>query len=250
MSTMQRCPKCDGELPSAALMGICPKCLGRVVFGIGADEPQASVGSKQGPGDGLTPTVGSRVRYFGDYELQGEIARGGMGVVWRARQLSLDRPVALKMILAGRLATSLEIERFRREAQAAAKLDHPNIVALHEVGEHENQQYFTMQLVEGISLAQILQTRRTRPGAGAEPEPCALLDSPAAPARLIATVAHAVHHAHQRGILHRDIKPGNILVDAAGEPRVTDFGLAKQVDRPCELTQTDTVLGTPHYVSP
>jgi len=201
-------------------------------------------------GSGSAPVPGSKYRPFGDYELREEIARGGMGVVWRARQRSLDRTVALKMILAGHLASQEEVERFRQEAQAAAALDHPNIVAIYEVGEFEGQQYFSMQLVAGTSVDQLLRVRQQQLAEGRMPEPCALLDSPTAAARLMATVARAVHHAHQRGILHRDLKPGNILLDTQGEPRVTDFGLAKYLDQRAELTQADRVMGTPYYVSP
>lgn len=247
---MRRCPKCGSALPSEALMGICPKCLGRVVFRMG--EPNLRPpGSGGPPADAPTgPALGGKHRSFGDYDLREEIARGGMGVVWRARQRSLGREVALKMILAGRLATGEELERFRREAQAAAALDHPNIVAIHEVGEFEGQPYFSMQLVEGPSVAQWLQARQRQRAAGEAPEPCRLLDVPAVAARLMATVARAVHHAHQRGILHRDLKPGKILIDAAGEPRVTDFGLAKHLDQSSELTQSDRMMGTPYYMSP
>ena len=231
-------------------MGICPKCLGRVVFRIGEEPLPRPFAAEPPAGSAAAPVSSRKHRSFGDYELEEEIARGGMGVVWRARQRSLDRTVALKMILAGHWATEEEAERFRREAQAAASLNHPNIVAIHEVGEYEGQPYFSMQLVEGPSVEQLLRVRQQQRAEGKRPVPCALLDSPTAAARFMATVARAVYHAHQRGILHRDLKPGNILLDPEGEPRVTDFGLAKYLDQRSEHTHYERVIGTPCYVSP
>ena len=182
-------------------------------------------------------TQNLKLRYFGDYELIEEIARGGMGVVYRARQLSLNRPVALKMITAGQFATATSVQRFRTEAEAAGSLDHPHIVPIYEIGEYEGQHYFSMKLFEGGTLAEM---SHKAPGE----------ISPKEIALLIATVARAVHYAHQRGILHRDLKPTNILLDEQGEPHVTDFGLAKLLAEDTSLTHTLALLGTPSYMAP
>jgi hypothetical protein len=187
------------------------------------------------PGEATAPAPGTTVRYFGDYELLEEVARGGMGVVYKARQVSLNRTVALKMILAGQLAGADDVKRFRAEAQVAAQLQHPHIVAIHEVGEHNGQHYFAMDYVEGRSLADAVRD---------QPLP------PLQAARYVEQVAAAVEYAHQRGILHRDLKPANILLDADDRPRVTDFGLARQMQADRGLTATGAVVGTPSYMPP
>ncbi|HTG44469.1 MAG TPA: serine/threonine-protein kinase, partial [Verrucomicrobiae bacterium] len=202
---------------------------------------------------------------FGDYELLEEIARGGMGLVYKARQVSLGRIVALKMILAGRLATEVEVKRFRVEAEAAAHLDHPNIVSVYEVGECDGRHYFSMKLIEGGTIVDWGRrmidwkaARHASPGPEGkkrkdgkrdlEPK-FATGDSQTAIASVMAKVAHAVSYAHQRGILHRDLKPANILIDAKGQPHVTDFGLAKRIDSTTQ-TLSGSVIGTPNYMAP
>lgn len=178
------------------------------------------------------PAERPKVRYFGDYELLEEIAEGGMGLVYKARQETLGRVVALKLVRAGRLARPIDLARFRIEAEAAAGLDHPNIVPLYEVGEHEGQQYLAMKFIDGPSLAKL-----PRGSIKAEVE------------RLEA-VARAVDFAHRQGILHRDIKPSNILTDSAGTAYVTDFGLAKRIDAELSLTESGQLLGTAGYIAP
>jgi WD40 repeat protein/serine/threonine protein kinase len=207
----------------------------------------------------VTPFTGTRLRYFGDYELVEEIARGGMGVVFKARQVSLNRLVALKLISAGALATPELVKRFKAEAEAAAGLAHPNIVPIHEIGEHQGQHYFSMGLIDGPNLRDALNTGPQHTGdvledghaSGQRPHrhsPSAL--SPRDAAQLVATIADAVHYAHQRGVLHRDLKPSNILLDADRQPHLTDFGLAKVIQKESTLTHTYAVLGTPAYMSP
>lgn len=172
---------------------------------------------------------------FGDYELLEEIGRGGMGIVYRARQKSLDRIVAVKMVLRDRLASSEDQARFRSEAEAAARIEHPSIVPIYEVGEIDRRCYFTMKYVQGETLSD-------RIARGPMP--------PRDAAVLLKQVADAVHCAHQQGVLHRDLKPSNILLDEGGRPLVTDFGLAKRTTDGIELTRTGAILGTPTYMAP
>ncbi len=172
---------------------------------------------------------------FGDYELLSELGRGGMGVVYKARQISLNRVVALKMLLRGKYASGSDQARFRAEAEAIARLEHPHIVPVYEVGQLDGHVFFSMKYVKGQTLAQRLVAGPI-PGRQA--------------ARILAPVSRAIDFAHHRGVLHRDLKPSNILIDGNGQPHVTDFGLAKQVKDAASLTATGAVLGTPAYMSP
>ncbi|HYT94778.1 MAG TPA: serine/threonine-protein kinase, partial [Gemmataceae bacterium] len=173
-----------------------------------------------------------------DYELLEQIGEGGMGVIYKARQLSLSRLVALKMIRAERVGSLPDLLRFRSEAEAVASLDHPHIVPIYDVGAHQGQPFFSMKLIEGGSLAEHLSRFAADLRAGVA---------------LLATAARAVHYAHQRGFLHRDLKPGNILLDAEGRPHVTDFGLVKRLTPrigEASLTQQGIIVGTPNYMAP
>jgi WD40 repeat protein len=174
-------------------------------------------------------------RRFGDYELLSQIAQGGMGVVYRARQVSLDRVVAIKMLLFGRFTNPKFVHRFRSEARAAARLRHPHIVAIHEVGEQDGQPYFSMDYVPGKNLADLVRD---------QPMPARRA------ATYLKTIAQAVHYAHLNGILHRDLKPSNILIDLEDKPRVTDFGLAKELTGDSDLTLSGQMLGSPNYMPP
>jgi eukaryotic-like serine/threonine-protein kinase len=222
MANEGACLKCGAPLSDDAQLGFCPDCL----FGQAAKFVPAT---SEADSDEPLP------RRFGDYELIEEIARGGMGVVYRARQRSLGRTVAVKMLLGGWLVSAQSGRRFQAEAEAIAALSHPNIVQIHDVGVIAGQDYFSMEYVEGESLAGLL-ARGPIPARTA--------------ARYLKTIAEAIHYAHGQGILHRDLKPSNVLIDSRDEPRITDFGLAHRLDGDLELTMTGQVLGSPNYMPP
>lgn len=220
------CEDCARPI-SGTVEGLCSRCLLLRALEPMAPEPVLP-----------SPSLGSPVmRFFGDYELISEVARGGMGVVYRARQVRLDRLVALKVLAAGGHASPQFVERFQTEAKAAAALDHPHIVPIYEVGEVGGQSFFTMRLVEGGNLAAHVQSKGGHL-------------SNAAAATILTKLARAVYFAHQHGVLHRDLKPGNVLIDSREEPLLTDFGLAKLVEYESTITLSHSMLGTPAYMSP
>jgi serine/threonine protein kinase/cytochrome c-type biogenesis protein CcmH/NrfG len=259
ISALRLCPKCGSEIPADAPEGGCPGCLlesglrlldEEAVAGVDSSavaaysaEAAAKAGSaKTDDGrqaDKLHSNKAARAAAvlgeLGDYELLEEVGRGGQGVVFRARQKSLNRTVAVKVISLGQWASKVHVKRFRREAEAAASLDHPSIVPIYEVGERDGSCYFSMKFIEGGQLDEVV--RRA---------PMSIREA----TELIAKVARTVHYAHEHGILHRDIKPGNILLDAKGEPHLTDFGLARLVETESTVTRTLEVLGTPSYMAP
>ncbi len=226
MTSEAHCFSCGRRLPPDSRAEVCPVCE----F---AGALEASPWDPSGQAD-QPVRLPAPVR-IGDYELGEEIARGGMGVVYKARQVSLNRTVALKMILAGEFAGPKFVQRFRTEAEAAAKLHHPNIVAIHEIGELEGRHFFSMDYVEGPSLQEAVRR-----------EPF----SPKRAALCVRALAAAVHYAHQQGVLHRDLKPSNVLLGPADQPMITDFGLAKVLTSDTELTMSGQVLGTPGYLPP
>jgi TolB-like protein/predicted Ser/Thr protein kinase/predicted Zn-dependent protease len=242
MSSAPRvCRKCGAEIFADAPEGLCTACLFETGLNLLANESVAGV-VDSGRQDhqrllGKKKTARSPKSFadFGDYELLEVIGRGGQGVVYRARQKSLNRTVALKVIGLGHWATEAHLKRFRREAEAAASLDHSGIVPIYEVGERDGSCYFSMRLVEGGQLDEVVK-RKPMPIRRA--------------VELMAKVACTVHYAHEHGILHRDIKPGNILLDGKGEPHLTDFGLARLVETESTVTRTMEVLGTPSYMAP
>src|SRR5438067_3385484 len=242
------CRKCGAKIFSDAPRGLCTACVLETALGIfpdavAADQENEATNRRMGesarsPSPRFADSPFQSVPMLGelgDYELLEEIGRGGQGVVFRARQKSLNRIVALKVIILGQWASKAHLKRFRLEAEAAARLEHPSIVPIHEVGERDGSCYFSMKLVEGGQLDEVV--RRT---------PMSIWQA----AELIAKVARTVHYAHEHGILHRDIKPGNILLDRKGEPQLTDFGLARLVETESTMTRTLDVLETPSYMAP
>ena len=191
--------------------------------------------TSEAPSPSITPRPMPGSGCFGKYELLGEVGRGGMGVVYKARERGLNRIVALKMILASEWASAEEVRRFQAEARATARLRHRNIVAIHEIGEESGRHFFAMDFVEGESLSAIVARGPLAPEQAA---------------RWMASIAEAVHHLHEQGIVHRDLKPSNVVIDTAGEPVVMDFGLAKVFDSEHGATRSGAILGTPSYMSP
>src|SRR5213595_500216 len=240
------CRKCGAKIFSDAPEGLCAKCVLKTALMM---PPEAPVAARDdgGPAANVEANAAAAphskkaaravelLGELGDYELLEEIGRGGQGVVFRARQKSLNRTVALKVISLGQWASKAHLKRFRLEAEAAAHLEHPGIVPIHEVGERDGSCYFSMKFVEGGQLDEVVRRAPMSIRQGAE---------------LIAKVARTVHYAHEHGILHRDIKPGNILLDDKCEPHLTDFGLARLVETESTMTRTLEVLGTPSYMAP
>jgi serine/threonine protein kinase/Tfp pilus assembly protein PilF len=240
------CASCGAKISGDTTLEACPACLLESGFGLFDEQALADgVGGSASPktmnafGERVppsrTPRTAKILGDFGDYELLEEIGRGGQGVVYRAHQKSLNRTVALKVIGMGPWTTERHLKRFRREAEAAAHLEHPCIIPIYEVGERDGQCYFSMKFIEGGQLDEVVKHTPMSVRQAAE---------------LIAKVARTVHYAHEHGILHRDIKPGNILLDHNGEPHLTDFGLARLVEAESTVTGTLDVLGTPSYMAP
>src|SRR5262245_10804428 len=221
----RECARCGAPLMSWSLASVCWSCM-----------LESTTSSKVSPKLASTATADASPRTsFGDYVLEEEIAHGGMGVVYRATQQRLGRTVAVKVLLLGRHSSDERIERFRREAQSVAALRHPNIVTIHEVGEHEGHYFFSMDYVEGRSLAEKLRAGPLEPRRSAE---------------IACDIARAIDYAHEQGVLHRNLKPSNILLDSLGQVRITDFGLARKLDGSSDLTVTGQMMGTPNYLSP
>jgi serine/threonine protein kinase/Flp pilus assembly protein TadD len=234
ISALRLCPRCGAEIAPDAPEGGCPGCLLESGLNLLAEEEETSALPRRQQAT-KSERLAKMLGELGDYELLEEVGRGGQGVVFRARQKSLNRTVALKVISLGQWASQAHLKRFRREAEAAASLDHPSIVPIYEVGEREGSCYFSMKFVEGGQLDEVVKR---------EPMPIRRA------VELIAKLARTVQYAHEHGILHRDIKPGNILLDQSGEPHLTDFGLARLLETESTITRTLEVMGTPSYMAP
>jgi len=254
------CQQCGSRLSTADARGLCPNCLlqlGLILtldhrpeppdtnstnHPLTLDSPTSSSPVPAAPSDASSPPdptahahASPVVGRIGGYQLLEEIGRGGMGIVYRAYQAGLKRTVAVKMILSGEYASSAAVRRFRTEAQAAASLRHPNIVAIHEIGEFNGRAFFSMDLIQGKSLAELGRDGRL---------------PPIVAARHVHTVALAIHYAHTHGILHRDLKPSNILLDQNDQPQLTDFGLAKRFLEDSNVTVSGQLLGSPNFMAP
>jgi TolB-like protein/Tfp pilus assembly protein PilF len=232
---VRSCGKCGSKLFADAPKGLCPSCLLDTAIDLFTSQDEEELDPADVSHGGRAGCPVNALRDVGDYELLEELGRGAQGVVYRARQKSLNRIVALKIIGLGHWATKAHLKRFRLEAEAAASLDHPFIVPIHEIGESNGSCYFSMQLIAGGQLDQVLNR-----------QPMPIRQA----AELMAKLARTVHYAHERGVLHRDIKPGNILLDSKGEPHLTDFGLARLLQTESTVTRTTEALGTPSYMAP
>jgi TolB-like protein/tetratricopeptide (TPR) repeat protein/predicted Ser/Thr protein kinase len=234
------CGTCGAKIPDDATGALCPACLLEACIGSIDEEIASSLcddrtPQRRVPSGARSPRSAKVLGDFGDYELLQEIGRGGQGVVYRAHQKSLNRTVALKVVGLGPWTTETHVKRFRREAEAAAHLEHRSIVPIYEVGEREGACYFSMKFVDSGQLDEVVRRAPMSITCAVE---------------LMAKVARTVHYAHQHGILHRDIKPGNILLDKHGEPHLTDFGLARLGEADSTITRTRDALGTPSYMAP
>src|SRR5213595_2842922 len=234
-SVLRLCRKCGAEIFDDAPEELCTACVLETGLAMLPEALDGDGNFALAPHTKIAAHAAKVLGDLGDYELLEEIGRGGQGVVFRARQKSLNRTVALKVIGLGQWASKAHIKRFRLEAEAAASLDHPCIVPIYEVDEREGSCYFSMKFIDGGQLDEVTEHKPISARTATE---------------LIAKVARTVHYAHEHHILHRDIKPGNILLDQRGEPHLTDFGLARLVETESTVTRTMEVLGTPSYMAP
>src|SRR5262245_43608477 len=231
-SAEDRCVECGALLPANWPKGLCSRCA--LTGALSLSDLEIPEPAEQPPPN-TAPRGFDSPRPFGDYELLEEIAQGGMGIVYKARQKSLDRIVAIKMLLFGPMASQAVIRRFRGEAVAAGGLHHPNIVAIHEVGIHDGQHFLVMDYVDGPNLATFARNQPLSPRRAAE---------------YARTIAEAIEYAHACGILHRDLKPSNVLIGKNDTPHVTDFGLARRMEGDSSLTISGQPLGSPGYMPP